>query len=95
MLKRFFVWLEDGIYGAIIRGCGRAARDLSDGDAVIDVSAIKHVDSPERLSVSDTAQNDLVSGLSELDESSPEVDATPTRKNRSEHRGRKKAVRSK
>ncbi len=37
MLRRFYVWLEQGAYRAICRGCQRAVEDLSGGDLVLDV----------------------------------------------------------
>jgi hypothetical protein len=50
MLKRLFVWVEDGIYNAVVRGCGRAARDLSGGEAVIDVLSVAgDSSSPDQL----------------------------------------------
>jgi hypothetical protein len=39
MLRGFFLWLEQGAYGAICRGCQRAVEDLSGGDVVIDVES--------------------------------------------------------
>jgi hypothetical protein len=39
MLRKFFLWLEQGAYGAICRGCQRAVEDLSGGDVVLDVES--------------------------------------------------------
>ena len=37
MLRRFFLWLEQGAYTAVCRGCQRAVEDLSGGEAVLDI----------------------------------------------------------
>ena len=37
MMRKFFVWLERGAYGAICRGCQRAVEDLSGGDVKLDL----------------------------------------------------------
>ena len=37
MLRRFFLWLEQGAYTAVCRGCQRAVEDLSGGEVVLDI----------------------------------------------------------
>ena len=39
MLRKFFLWLEQGAYGAICRGCQRAVDDISGGDVKLDVES--------------------------------------------------------
>ena len=44
MFGRFFLWLEQGIYEAVMRGCRRAVNEMSSGEVVADdgVSALPH-----------------------------------------------------
>ena len=47
MLRKFFLWLEQGAYGAICRGCQRAVDDISGGDIVLDVDSTLLTDETE------------------------------------------------
>ena len=49
MLRRFYVWLEQGAYRAICRGCQRAVEDLSGGDLVLDVEPTLLTDESEAV----------------------------------------------
>ncbi len=49
MLRRFYVWLEQGAYRAICRGCQRAVEDLSGGDLVLDVEPTSLTDETETV----------------------------------------------
>jgi hypothetical protein len=48
MLRGFFLWLEQGAYRAICRGCQRAVEDLSGGEVVIDVESAAITDETEK-----------------------------------------------
>jgi hypothetical protein len=39
MLRRFYLWLEQGAYHAICRGCQRAVTDLSGGQVELEVES--------------------------------------------------------
>ena len=75
MLKQLFNWLEEGVYNAVVRGCGRAAHDLSGGEAVIDVLSI-----PDSGAVPDQL-NDLTQSTREAEpQRKPARKKTATRK---------------
>ena len=49
MLRRFYVWLEQGAYRAICRGCQRAVEDLSGGELVLDVEPMSLTNESETV----------------------------------------------
>ncbi len=49
MLRKFFLWLEQGAYRAICRGCQRAVEDLSGGNVVLDVEPTRLKDESETV----------------------------------------------
>jgi len=51
MLRRFFLWLEQGAYGAICRGCQRAVEDLSGGKVVLDIEPALPLEEDETVDV--------------------------------------------